>query len=119
MIFGYVSRIVITAILRFAMMLCTESAHMKLFKRTGKATEKWRTSARMIDLHKTKVIIIHAQKARQPQAQRLPPWIYERLLNGVPQAPMSVEKAPENRNLARKVCNEQAHTKLMQQFGLA
>jgi len=48
---------------------------MNLFRRKGRAREKWRARARMIDLRKTKLTLTEGSKPK-----RVPPWVYKRLV---------------------------------------
>jgi len=80
---------------------------MNPFRKTGKAKEKWRTSARMIDLHKTKVTFLHATKSK-PQTEHLPLWIYERLQITPPCEQGNLKNPIDNRLLIQRFCHEQA-----------
>jgi len=48
---------------------------MNLLGRKGKAREKWRTRARMIDMQRTKVILSPPRKQKQ-----IPTWVYRKLI---------------------------------------
>jgi len=47
---------------------------MKLFSRKRKAREKWRSKARLIDFHETKITLISTRRIKH-----VPPWIYKKL----------------------------------------
>lgn len=82
---------------------------MNLFKKTGKAKEKWRTKARMIDLHKTKVTLLCATKPK-PQPEHLPQWIYERLRITLPYEQNNLNNPKDNRPPIQGVCVEKLST---------
>lgn len=52
---------------------------MKLFRKKLKAQQRWRSSARMIDLHKTKVTLLTNEKLEESRPEHLPLMIYEKL----------------------------------------
>jgi hypothetical protein len=90
---------------------------MKLFKRNRKAREKWRTAARMIDLHKTKVTIMRATKGRPQPVQHLPPWFYQKMLNAVPDDSCARDSVKPDPEMPQRHSSQDMHTKLMQYFG--
>jgi hypothetical protein len=52
--------------------------NMKLFGRKRKAREKWRSKARLIDFHETKITLISTKRFKHA-----PPWIYKKLNHNV------------------------------------
>jgi hypothetical protein len=102
----------VTALLRVAILLVKET-EMKLFKRTTKGKEKWRTTARMIDLHKTKVIFLR-DSHYLPRSENLPSWIYEKLQTKPLYSQDCSETLPNNNLKSQRLDLNQEVTKLRQ-----
>jgi hypothetical protein len=94
----------VTALLRVTILFARDCETMKLFRKTSKAQQKWRTSARMVDMHKTKITLLRSIRVPESRSNHLPPWIYERLQLTPPSAEKIYDE-PQNVGFpTKRVC---------------
>jgi len=89
---------------------------MKLFGRNGKAREKWRAAARMIDMHKTRVTIIQATQVSQ-RVQHAPQWFNQTMLDAAPDDSCTRHPVMPDPEMPQRYFSQDMQTTLRQYFG--